>query len=201
MKLDLGVEEPLALVQGGASPVALTTGSELLDLGFEGRVSGGAAPGAEGSVELAVGSIRKLVAWLGEPLELAGEGLRDLQIAGQLKASPERVAFTGATIALDDIEAKGELSADLSAALPRVTGRLDVGALDLNPYLPATAPEPVPDPGAERGAGAGPDPGRTKAGRTSRSRCRRSAGSRSTSSSPSRRFSTRSSSSAARCSA
>ena len=155
VKLDLGVEEPLALVQGGASPVALTTGSELLDLGFEGRVSGGAAPGAEGSVDLAVGSIRKLVAWLGEPLELAGEGLRDLQIAGQLKASPERVAFTGATIALDDIEAKGELSADLSAALPRVTGRLDVGALDLNPYLPATAPEPVPDPGAERGAGAG----------------------------------------------
>jgi AsmA protein len=154
VKLDLGVEQPLALVQGGASPVVLTTGSELLDLGFEGRVSGGAAPAAEGSVELAVGSIRKLVAWLGEPLEFAGEGLRDLQIAGQLKASPERVAFTGATIALDDIEAKGELSADLSAALPRVTGRLDVGALDLNPYLPATAPEPVPDPGAERGAGA-----------------------------------------------
>jgi AsmA protein len=160
VKLDLGVEQPLALIQGGASPVALTTGSELLDLGFEGRVSGGAAPGAEGSVDLAVASIRKLVAWLGEPLEFAGEGLRELAIRGQLKASPERVAFTEATLALDDVEAKGELSADLSAALPRVTGRLDVGALDLNPYLPATSPEPVPDPGAEGEAGAGQGAGR-----------------------------------------
>ena len=158
VEVDLGVEEPLALLQGGASPVALTTGSDLLDLGFEGRVSGGEAPAAEGSVELAVASIRKLVAWLGEPLEFAGEGLRELEVAGQLKASPERVAFTGATIALDAVEAKGEVSADLSAALPRVTGRLDVGALDLNPYLPAASPEPVPDPGAERQAGAQSEP-------------------------------------------
>jgi AsmA protein len=153
--LDLAVEQPLQLVQGGSSPVALATDSELLDLDFEGTVAGGAAPTAEGALELAVASIRELAAWLAEPIAFAGEGLRELRIAGRLQASPEQVAFTGATLALDDIEAAGELSATLSGALPKLSGRLDVGALDLNPYLPGGSPEPVPDPGAEGGTGAG----------------------------------------------
>jgi AsmA protein len=157
--LDLAVEQPLQLVQGGSSPVALATDSELLDLDFEGTVAAGAALTAEGALELAVASIRELAAWLAEPIAFAGEGLRELRIAGQLQASPEQVAFTGATLALDGIEAAGELSANLSGALPKVSGRLDVGALDLNPYLPAGSPEPVPDPGAEGGTGAGPGGG------------------------------------------
>ena len=144
--VDIAVEQPLQLVQGGSSPVALATDSELLDLDFEGTVAAGAMPTANGALELAVASIRELAAWLAEPIAFAGEGLRELRIAGQLQASPEQVAFTGATIALDDIEAAGELSANLSGALPKVTGRLDVGALDLNPYLPAGSPEPVPWP-------------------------------------------------------
>jgi AsmA protein len=153
--VDVAVEQPLQLVQGGSSPVALATDSELLDLNFEGTVAAGAAPTAQGSVELAVASIRDLAAWLAEPIAFPGEGLRELRIAGQLEGSPEQVAFTGATIALDDIEAAGEVSANLAGALPKVTGRLDVGALDLNPYLPARSPEPVPDPAAEGGTGAG----------------------------------------------
>jgi AsmA protein len=153
--VDIAVEQPLQLVQGGSSPVALATDSELLDLDFEGTVAAGAMPTANGALELAVASIRELAAWLAEPIAFAGEGLRELRIAGQLQASPEQVAFTGATIALDDIEAAGEVSANLAGALPKVTGRLDVGALDLNPYLPARSPAPVPDPGAEGGTGAG----------------------------------------------
>ncbi|HSA80002.1 MAG TPA: AsmA family protein, partial [Geminicoccaceae bacterium] len=145
------VEQPLQFVQGGSSAVKLTTDSELLDLDFAGTVASGAAPTAQGTVELAVASIRELAAWLAEPIALAGEGLRELRIAGKLQASPAQVAFSDASIALDEIEATGELRADLAGALPKVTGRLDVGALDLNPYLPAAEPAP----GAERATGAG----------------------------------------------
>ena len=158
--VDLAAEQPLQLVQGGSSPVTLTTDSELLDLDFAGTVAAGAAPTAQGTVELAVASIRELAAWLAEPIAFAGKGLRELRIAGQLQASPAQVAFSGATIALDDIEATGELTADLTGTLPKVTGRLDVGALDLNPYLPAAASEP----GAAGAAGAGQGAGGAPAG-------------------------------------
>ena len=85
IKVDLAVEEPLQLVQGGSSKVALATDSELLDLDFAGTVAGGAAPSAQGAVKLAVASIRELAAWLAEPIAFAGEGLRELRIAGELR--------------------------------------------------------------------------------------------------------------------
>ena len=151
VKLDLGVEQPLQLIQGGSSPVTLTTDSDLLDVGFDGNLANGAAPTVEGSVKLDVASIRKLAAWLAQPIELPGEGLRTLAVTGQLKASPKQIGLTNVSIALDDIEAKGQLAADLSGALPNVIGRLDVGALDLNPYLP---PE-TPGHGTETQAGRG----------------------------------------------
>jgi AsmA protein len=160
INIEAAVEQPLQLAQGGSSPVALGTDSELLDLEFEGTVAGGPAPTAQGAVALAVASIRQLAAWLAEPIAFEGEGLRELRIAGQLEASPQEVAFSGATIALDDIEATGELRANLAGALPKVTGRLDVGALDLNPYLPARAPKA--EPGAERGTGAGQGAGEAR---------------------------------------
>jgi AsmA protein len=140
VKLDLGVEQPLHLIQGGSSPVTLTTDSDLLDVGFDGTLANGAAPTVEGSVKLDVASIRKLAVWLAQPIELPGEGLRTLAVTGQLKASPKQIGLTDVSIALDDIKAKGQLAADLSGALPNLTGRLDVGALDLNPYLPPETP-------------------------------------------------------------
>jgi AsmA protein len=155
VQLQLAVQSPLSVIEGDSSPITLSTDSDLLDLAFDGTVQGGASPAAEGSVELDAASIRDLSAWLAEPIEFQGEGLRNLAITGQLQASAERVAFTGATIDLDDIDAKGEVSADLSGAVPKITGRLDVAALNLNPYLPATAPQPAPERGAEGQAGTG----------------------------------------------
>ena len=49
------------------------------------------------------------------------------------------MALTDTTIGLDAIEATGELVADLSGAVPKVDGRLDLGAVDLDPYLPPPA--------------------------------------------------------------
>ena len=65
---------------------------------------------------------------------------------------PQRVALTDTTIGLDAIEATGELAADLSGAVPKVDGRLDLGAVDLDPYLAAACRGGL---GAERAARRG----------------------------------------------
>ena len=103
----------------------------------------------------------------GQPLAFEGQGLRTLKIAAKLDAGPQRVALTDTTIGLDEIQATGELVADLSGAVPKLTGNLDLGAVDLDPYLP---------PPAEGASDSTSRPARrVLAGRTSRSRCRRSA--------------------------
>ena len=136
ISLRLSADQPAALLQGGASPVALSVETTPAKVGFEGQVDNGASPAASGKLDLDVTSIRDLAAWLAEPLAFEGEGLRTLKIASQLDASPQRVALTDTTIGLDAIEARGELVADLSGAVPKVDGRLDLGAVDLDPYLP-----------------------------------------------------------------
>jgi AsmA protein len=141
ISLRLGAEQPAALLQGGASPVALSVETTPAKIGFEGQVDNGAAPAATGTLDLNVSSIRDLAAWLGKPLAFEGEGLRTLQIAAQLDASPQRVALTDTTIGLDAIEAKGEVVVDLSGTVPKVNGHLDLGAVHLDPYLPPPSEE------------------------------------------------------------
>ncbi|MEM7023559.1 MAG: AsmA family protein [Pseudomonadota bacterium] len=139
--LQLNADQPAALLQGGASPVALTIETAPAKISFDGQLAAGSTedapgPGATGKLDLQVGSIRDLAAWLAEPLAFEGEGLKSAKLSGQLDAGPKQVALTDATIGLDEIEGTAELAADLSGAVPKVKGQLDLGAVDLDPYLP-----------------------------------------------------------------
>ena len=140
VQLTLGVERPLALLESGSSPVRVSAQAPDLALTFDGTVDNAAAPKAAGAVELNVTSIRDLAAWLAEPLAFEGEGLRTFRVNGQLEGSPTQVALNDATLALDAIEGQGNFAVDLSAEVPRLSGRLDLGAVDLNPYLASGAP-------------------------------------------------------------
>jgi AsmA protein len=163
--LDLVLDSPMAVIEGGSSPLRLAVDSDPAEVGFEGEVSNGAEPGASGGIDLDVRSIRALAAWLGEPIAFQGEGLEKLTIEGRLEGSAKRVAFSDAQIGLDAITGQGELVADLSGEVPQLSGRLDLGAVDLDPYLPpATETSEAGQPGATGqgqaagGAGAGSTP-------------------------------------------
>ncbi len=155
VKVDLKLDKPLEVVHGGGSPLRLTVNSKPARIGFEGQVSNGAEPSAAGGLDLSVPSIRELVAWLGEPLTFEGQGLQTLTIKGKLDGSPKRVALSELAIGLDQISGKGQLVADLGGQVPKVTGRLDLGAVDLNPYLPPAAAaggQPAGAAGKKQGA-------------------------------------------------
>ncbi|MDX1541655.1 MAG: AsmA family protein, partial [Geminicoccaceae bacterium] len=141
VEIGLGLDQLLAMVEGGSSPISARIEAEPVGLTFEGLVDGGAAAGARGALDLDVRAIRDLAAWLAQPLDFKGDGVRSLAIAGKLDASPARIAFNDASIVFDDIKAEGEVSADLRGPVPAVQGRLDVGEVDLNPYLPKPAAE------------------------------------------------------------
>lgn len=150
IELALAVERPFELLQGGSSPVRIDSSAPDLSLTFDGAVDNAAAPGATGTVALDVTSIRDLAAWLATPIEFEGDGLKTLRIAGKLTGSPSQVAFDDANLALDAIEGQGNLAVDLTGAVPRLTGRLDLGAVDLNPYLPPEGTDGEPRAGQAR---------------------------------------------------
>jgi AsmA protein len=155
VELGLAVERPLALVQGGSSPLRLTGKAPDLALAFDGAVENAATPQAAGAIELNVVSIRDLAAWLAEPLAFEGEGLRTFRVSGKLEGSPTQIALSDANLALDAIEGQGNLAVDLSGQVPQVRGRLALGAVDLNPYLPPDAADQVPATGESPAPGDG----------------------------------------------
>jgi AsmA protein len=139
VELALAVERPLALAQGGSSPIRVTGKGPDLGLTFEGALDNAATPHAAGAIDLNVTSIRDLAAWLGAPITFEGQGLRKFRVSGQVDGVPTRIALNDARLALDAIEGQGQVTVDLSGKVPQVTGRLDLGAVDLNPYLPPAA--------------------------------------------------------------
>jgi AsmA protein len=144
VELNLALDSPYELLQGGGSPVDLAIAAAPVRLGFAGLLSADGAPGASGEVDLAVGSIRDLASWLGQPLQFEGEGLRTFGVTGKLHGSAAQIALTDATIALDAIEGQGDFLVQLAGAVPKLSGQLALGAVDLNPYLP---PERAADAG------------------------------------------------------
>src|SRR5690606_23440389 len=112
-----------------------------LDVDGSARMADEAA--VDGKVTLDVPSIRELSVWAGTPLDMPGTGLGPLKISGTLAYQGARMAFTDAKIGLDGMNATGSLSVDTGGARPKVTGRMDVDTLDLNPYMPPATDEPV----------------------------------------------------------
>ncbi|MGI9504004.1 MAG: AsmA family protein, partial [Geminicoccaceae bacterium] len=139
IELDLDLAAPYDVIQGGTSPLGLSVKSTPVQLGFDGEINNQGAPSTGGSIDLSIPSVKGLAAWLAEPLALETEALETLTLAGKLNGSANRIAFTDAVISLDKIKGQGEVTADLTGTTPKVSGRLDLGMVNLNPYMPPSA--------------------------------------------------------------
>jgi AsmA protein len=128
------------VLQGGSTGTELKVAAAPINLDFKGSLTGGDAAGVAGEVALNVPSVRKMLAWTGNPMP-DGKGFELLDIKGKLAASAGKASFSDAAIAFDAIKGKGELAVDSSGAVPSVVGRLDLEQLDVNPYMPPAAAE------------------------------------------------------------
>jgi len=151
LKVDAETGALRGLLAGEATTVAVGLKSSPVNLGYQGQVTLAGPPKAEGKVDLDVPSLRELAAWAGNPIEGGGQGLGPLKITGQVKVDGQSYAFSGAKIALDDMNATGDLRADLGGKKPYLKGGLEVDRIDLNTYLP---PEEKKAKAGDGGTGA-----------------------------------------------
>ncbi|MBU6372085.1 MAG: AsmA family protein [Alphaproteobacteria bacterium] len=139
-KLDVAAKlaAPRVALAGGRSAIAFSFTSAPITTKFNGVIdvrTGGLA----GLFEAEGPSLRKLTAWIGAPV---GEGpnLQAFKVAGRFELGPKSAAFENATLKLDAIEARGDFLVETGRTKPAISGRLQVAALDLNPYLVTTQP-------------------------------------------------------------
>ncbi|WGF87768.1 AsmA family protein [Marinivivus vitaminiproducens] len=129
------VTQPQALAEGNDSPLKLNLTAPGTTFAFTG-VASGAGPGLVGDVNLDMPGIRELADWAGQPIDAPAGTIERLSFTGKVDANPSRASVSGMQLGFDDITATGDVAADLSAARPRITGQIDVGPLNLDPYRP-----------------------------------------------------------------
>ncbi len=133
-----GTATPALMMAGMPAPTRLRVSGTHLEIGYDGALS--PAGEIDGDVVLETADLRGLAAWLGSPLAPGG-GLGPFAFSGRLEAAGEAVRFSDATIRLDDTTGRGEGELRL-AARPKLTARLELDRLGLDPYLDGTAPDP-----------------------------------------------------------
>jgi AsmA protein len=137
--LDLTLDPLKKILSADRFGVAAAVKSRLLSAAYKGDVQQRPAPGLDGSLDLDVGSVGKLAAWLGQPLDAKQPDPGPLKVRASFAAEGERVALKEATIQGTELEAKASGSYEKGAEVDKVVLNLRTGVLDIDRYLPPPA--------------------------------------------------------------
>lgn len=120
-----------ALVLSGAD---FSHEGSLLTASYAGDIGLGGEGNLNGQLSAASSRLRELLA--AADVELApGSTLNSFSARGGASGTFSRITLSNLDLKLDDISAKGTAGIDLTGDRPRLTGNLDMGALDLSPFL------------------------------------------------------------------
>lgn len=156
IELAVTSDKPRGLTTGAEAPVGLSVETDVIKLSFEGSVATAAKLLVDGALDVSTPSIRDLAAWTGNPIEFEGTGLGPFSLAGQVKVDGATYSFNDAKIGIDEIQGDGRVSIATAGAKPQIDAELNLGMLDLNPYLPP-AKEGEASGGGASGAATGGD--------------------------------------------
>lgn len=122
--------------------------SKLVNAGYAGSVQQQPVPGLDGSFNLDVGSVGKLLAWIGQPLPDGQKDPGPLKVAAVFKTDDQKVALESVKIDGQDLSAQASGSFDGSGDVKKVALKIEAGVLDIDRYMPPP-PEGAPAPATE----------------------------------------------------
>ncbi len=133
VQLDFFVKAPRRLV-GEGSPIDLAVNGALVNVSFDGLARLNAGFDLAGTVEMDAPSLRDMAEWLGKPLP-PGAGLKAFSAKGGLELTDQAVILKKASIGLDGMNARGDMSIDLSGDRPDIAASLGIDHIDIDAYL------------------------------------------------------------------
>jgi len=150
--IDLETGPPRRLMNAEQTDMMVEVDSNRVKLRYDGTLTNAQPRKLDGQVDLTIPSVKRLAAWVGEPITASEGTLETFAIKGAVSATGPRYAFTANSIKFDKIDGKGALTIDMGGAKPNLTGELKLGRLDVTPYMPPPTEEPE---GAGDGGGDG----------------------------------------------
>jgi len=134
LQLSVTLTTPADLLAGEPFDAELALESRLVEMTYRGNISEGGGR-VKGSLELAGDSVKELAAWQGVSLEGGDDAYNSFVLAGDMLYAADVLEITGFEAKLDALEMKGTSTLRL-ADTTEIRADIDLGMLDLNPYLP-----------------------------------------------------------------
>jgi len=91
-----------------------------------------------GRLDSNIPSLRALAKTTGTelpPSTSAGQIFEQFALSGNVSGTPEAMSLSGAKITLDQLSGEGKFGVDLTKVKPSINGELNMGGLDLRPYM------------------------------------------------------------------
>lgn len=141
--LTTAITTPAKAINGLPFNVELNLDSQLVKLNYKGEVSDGGNKVA-GNVAVAADSVKEILAWQKIPLKAKDNAFNRFSIDADISKIARVVTFDKLDAKFDALEFKGSSTITL-VPVPMIKLDIDLGMLDLNPYLPEPV-EVVPPP-------------------------------------------------------
>ena len=112
----------------------------LLNGDFRGQLAIGDKSDISGTLTLKAESLRAIAMTQDvdvPPSTPTGAIFENFRLSGQVSGTPEMINFNNGALGLDKISTSGDFVLNMTRAKPLLTGRLDMAALDLRPYMAA----------------------------------------------------------------
>lgn len=133
---------PKLLSEERSARLTLKVTGRPADIDYDGAITLGRTPEAEGTIAFKAPSLKALLALVGARIADAGN-VNSAALSGRLKAGETAVSVSDMTLVLDGMTAQGALVVEPRAARPMIRGNLQIAELDLNRFALPRADTPA----------------------------------------------------------
>jgi AsmA protein len=133
-ELDVQVDTPAKAIEGSAFSVKQNLTSRLVDLTFSGDIAK-QGQDIKGQLKLGGDSVKNIALWQGIKLDAKEDAFNAFSVEGRMHLIGDKFNLEELVATLDKLEIKGQSDIDLGSRLA-IAADIDLGMLDLNPYLP-----------------------------------------------------------------
>ncbi|MEM0516111.1 AsmA family protein [Pseudoalteromonas sp. YIC-827] len=152
--LDVVVDNPIKAIEGRPFAVTKTVESDLVNVEFKGQIAD-QGQNISGTLHLEGDSVKDIAKWQGVELNAKDIAFNAFSVDGSMQMQGQSFTINKLVAKLDELAIEGMSTINLGERLA-VNANVDLGMLDLNPYLPepteaveAPAEKPAEDAKAE----------------------------------------------------